>query len=241
MFLLLRRVLDKLLPRACKYALVRNLPGLETFLAKTLRGIDKVWTHDPVFMGCYLSVKKRSLLDVRKAYILYLSARQAARVEGSFGEFGVFRGAGSRLIFTACEGRKKILLFDTFEGLPDIKSEDQATWNKGSLGDVNFSDLRSFLSEDNFSFYKGYFPGSAAGVPEDTRFAFVHIDFDIYQSTLDALHYCYPRMNPGGIMLFDDYGVLGCPGVKKAIDDFFKDRAEMVVPNLNGQALVIKS
>ena len=29
----------------------------------------------------------------------------------------------------------------------------------------------------------------------------------------------YPRLNKGGILHIDDYG--NCPGVKKAIDDYF--------------------
>jgi O-methyltransferase len=240
MFLFLRRVLSKLLPTSVRYALVRNLPNLESLLASSFRGIDKVWLSEPQFMETYLKNKKRSLLDVRKAYILFLCARKAAGVPGHFGELGVFKGAGSRLMLAASQGQKQILLFDTFEGLPESKTEDGQNWDKGTLGDVSFSDLRTFLGEPNFEFYKGYFPESAAPVPADTRFAFVHIDFDIYQSTCDALNYCYAKMSPGGIMLFDDYGVKGCPGVKQAIDDFFRDKPEMVNPNLNGQAVAVK-
>lgn len=240
MFLFVRRVLDKLLPRRVKYGLVRKLPNVEIFCASSFRGIDKMWQQDQDFMDCYRKHQSRSLLDVKKAYILYLCAKKGAAVPGDFGEFGVFRGAGSQLMLTASQRRKKILLFDTFEGLPDSKKEDGQTWNKGSLGDVSFNELKTFLGEGYFEFYKGFFPESAAGVPADTRFSFVHIDFDLYQSTYDAVRYCYERMSPSGIMLFDDYGVLGCPGVRKAIDDFFQDKPEMVIPNLNGQCIVIK-
>lgn len=48
-------------------------------------------------------------------------------------------------------------------------------------------------------------------------------------------------MSPSGIILIDDYGVLACPGVRKAVDDFFKDKPEMAIPNLNGQCIIIKT
>jgi len=241
MFLFVRRILDCLLPRRVKYSLVRKLPGLEIFCANSFRGIDKLWLQDPVFIDCYYKHQGGSLLDVKKAYLLYLCASKATAIPGDFGEFGVFRGAGSQLMLAASNNRKKLLLFDTFEGLPEIKREDGKTWTKGSLSDVSFIELKTSLGEGNFEFYKGYFPESAAGVPADTKFAFVHIDFDLYQSTFDAVRFCYERMSQSGIMLFDDYGVLGCPGVRRAVDEFFRDKLEMVIPNLNGQGVVIKS
>jgi O-methyltransferase len=241
MFLFVRRILDSLLPRSVKYSLVRKLPGLEIFCANSLRGIDKLWLRDSVFIDCYLMHQSESLLDVKKAYLLYLCAKKATVLPGDFGEFGVFRGAGSQLMIAASESRKKLLLFDTFEGLPESKGEDGKNWTKGSLSDVSFNELKTSLGEGDFEFYKGYFPESATGVPGDTKFAFVHIDFDLYQSTFDAVRFCYQRMSQSGIMLFDDYGVLGCPGVRKAVDEFFVDKPEMVIPNLNGQGIVIKS
>ncbi|MBI5540683.1 MAG: class I SAM-dependent methyltransferase [Bacteroidia bacterium] len=241
MFLIIRRILNKLLPLSLKYSLVRKLPNIEIFFAKSLRGIDKLWKQDTVFVKCYNESKKRSLLDVKKAYILFLCAKNAVNIEGDYAELGVFKGAGSKLMLEGSFHKKKILLFDTFEGLPDVNKEFDNHWDKGSLGDVSFNEIKTFLKEDNFTFYKGYFPESANNLSENTKFSFVHIDFDIYQSTLDALEYCYNKMSHNGIILIDDYGVLACPGVKKAVDDFFIDKSEMIIPNLNGQCIIIKA
>ena len=47
-------------------------------------------------------------------------------------------------------------------------------------------------------------------------------------------------MNPGGIILCDDYGFLTCPGAKTAMDAFFADKPEEIVNLPTGQGLVIK-
>jgi hypothetical protein len=41
-------------------------------------------------------------------------------------------------------------------------------------------------------------------------------------------------------MLFDDYGFPACPGARKAVDEFFRDRPEAPVVLATGQAVVIK-
>jgi hypothetical protein len=73
----------------------------------------------------------------------------------------------------------------------------------------------------------------------DITFSFVHLDVDLYQPTHDSLAFFYPRMVTGGIIVCDDYGFDSCPGAKKALDDFFRDKEEIInVPT--GQAFVIK-
>lgn len=241
MFLALRNFFNKLLPVSFKYYLVKKLPNVETFLASSLRGVDQLWKKDAAFITAYDAVAERSLLDNRKAYTLYLCAQKSASNEGEFAEFGVFRGAGSKLMLVASRHAKKILLFDTFEGLPNVSMEHDKHWKEGDLGEIDLTEIKSFLSEDNFEFHVGFFPESAADVSPAIKFSFVHIDFDLYQSTLDALAYCYNRMSPAGLILIDDYGVLACPGVKKAVDEFFAKKPEMVLPNFNGQCIIVKS
>ena len=241
MFLVIRNILNKIIPSSFKYWLVRKLPNLEIFMSNSFRGIDKLWSHDDIFIKVYKESSKRSLLDIKKAFIVYVCAQNAINIEGDYAELGVYKGAGSKLMLEGSKKEKKILLFDTFEGLPESSSEYDSHWEEGSLGDVSINDIKEFLKEDNFEFYPGFFPESTKKIATDVIFSFVHIDFDLYQSTIDGLEYCYNRMTPSGIFLVDDYGVLACPGVKKAVDDFFKDKPEMVLPNLNGQCVIIKT
>ena len=76
---------------------------------------------------------------------------------------------------------------------------------------------------------------------ENQRFAFVHIDVDLYQPTRDSIEFFYPRLNPGGILLLDDYGFRSCPGATAAADEFFTDKDEAVANLPTGQGVVVKA
>ena len=80
------------------------------------------------------------------------------------------------------------------------------------------------------------FDGLEAG-----RFSFVHVDVDLYQPTIDCCHFFYPRLVPGGMMVFDDYGFPACRGEKDAADEYFSDKAEKPFVLPTGQGIVIKS
>ena len=57
---------------------------------------------------------------------------------------------------------------------------------------------------------------------ESKKFAFVHVDVDLYQPTLDSLKFFYPRLLPGGVIVVDDYGYSVFPGAKRAVDEFLR-------------------
>jgi Macrocin-O-methyltransferase (TylF) len=71
------------------------------------------------------------------------------------------------------------------------------------------------------------------------RFAFVHLDVDIYQSTLDAPRFFYPRLSPSGMIVTHDYSAQICPAVATAYDEFFADKPERVLPVWDSQAVVV--
>src|SRR5262245_10402180 len=75
---------------------------------------------------------------------------------------------------------------------------------------------------------------------ENNRYSFVHVDVDLYQSTLDCCEYFYTRLVPGGIMLFDEYGFPSARGEKDAVDEFFSDKPESPIALPTGQGMVLK-
>jgi hypothetical protein len=62
------------------------------------------------------------------------------------------------------------------------------------------------------------------------RFCFVHLDVDVYQSTLDGLEFFFPRLQTGGVLLSHDYNSVSCPGVRRAFDEYFNGTVQDVVP-----------
>lgn len=61
---------------------------------------------------------------------------------------------------------------------------------------------------------------------KDEKFSFVYLDCDLYDSYKVCLELFYPRMNPGGIILFDKYCEPDWPGAAEAIDEFLTDKPE---------------
>ena len=50
--------------------------------------------------------------------------------------------------------------------------------------------------------------------------SFLRLDTDLYETTKFQLEILYPKLTVGGILHIDDYGFF--PGVRKAVDDYFK-------------------
>ncbi|MDP2704173.1 MAG: TylF/MycF/NovP-related O-methyltransferase [bacterium] len=236
----LRYYVMKPLPAKLRGGLVRALPNIISWAERVFLGVDSFWSHDEEFIKLYNEISDKSLMDKRRAWILYNFAKKCKFLEGSFAELGVYKGAGSRILYEASGKTKNIFAFDTFEGLPETDPQKDPFWKKGDLREINYEEVRRFLHEDSFKLIKGYFPESTRLVPDKMTYSFVHIDADIYKSTKDACEYFYPKMTHGGVMLFDDYLYLSCPGVREVVDTFFKDKKEKPIPFTTGQCFVYK-
>lgn len=76
----------------------------------------------------------------------------------------------------------------------------------------------------------------------DIRFAFVHVDVDVYPPTDFCLRFFAPRLAPGAWLVVDDYGFTTCPGAKKAVDDFVAaNPVYSLIHLLSGQAIVFRA
>lgn len=103
---------------------------------------------------------------------------------------------------------------------------------------ASLENTKKYLSGySNVYFYKGQFPQTAATV-KDKKFAFVHLDVNLYKSTLDGLIFFYPRMLRDGIILSYDYSLLY--GVRRSFDEFFNGKPEVGVELSTTQCLVVK-
>jgi O-methyltransferase len=174
------------------------------------------------------------LLDP-EAYNIYAAATRTTKILGAIAEVGVFRGGSARLICEA-KGNRQLLLFDTFAGMPET-GEDDPRFARGVLVGP-LPNVQAYLAEfPNVFFHQGFFPDSAAGL-EEMRFSFVHLDVDIYQSTVSCLEWFYPRLNRGAMLISHDYPV--AEGVRKAFDEFLGDKPECLIELSETQAAFIK-
>lgn len=146
---------------------------------------------------------------------------------GDVADLGTCRG-GTALLLRKLAPEKHLHCFDTWAGNP---YDDPLCHHKRGEWVASLTDCMSLVGRDDRTYYyQGVFPESAFGDPVENvirpmvrnqQLCFVYVDMDTYQSTRDAIEFFWPRIVPGGVMVFDDYGWEPCMGVKKAVDEQF--------------------
>jgi hypothetical protein len=160
-----------------------------------------------------LPYRWHSLLGTDRLEALLRLARECAFLPGDVAELGVYRG-GSAGVLAAGAPDKTLHLFDTFAGLP--RDETLAGVHKVGEFAAGPDEVRALLSGRKVELHPGFFPETAAALP-DARYCLVHVDADLYESTLAAIDYFWPRTVPGGALVFDDVDWHHAPGVNRAL------------------------
>jgi len=150
-------------------------------------------------------------------------------VKGDIAEFGTMTGRTAVAIAVAqkmqfskfqndIRGGKRVWFLDSFEGLPkatasaDLESPHVKTniWGSGTcqgLSEEQFTNLiLQILPKEQFEVIKGWYSESVKQL-NDAKFSMLHIDCDLYSSTMDALEPLFMGKNisPGAILFFDDW------------------------------------
>jgi len=218
--------------RPCYDAAVRGLERRYQILVPLGQGqrievLDRI--HD-------IRQERNLCMATQEAFFLAMAVARTAKVPGALAEIGVFQGASAKLI---CEGKgdRELFLFDTFEGLPEVEACDSTDFTKGQFA-YSEASVREYLAGyPNVEVYKGLFPQSGAAIA-GKQFSFVHLDVDLYNSTLASLGFFYPRLSPGAILLSHDYLA---SGVRQAFDEFFADKPEPVLELIGSQCAIVKT
>jgi hypothetical protein len=176
-------------------------------------------------------------------------------IEGDIFEFGVYTGRSLALLSYFHEKSKesihklsfdrKIVGFDSFEGLPD--SDNHPRWKK-NMFNINhsyhpFSKIGDKVSADTiYSLFKNYSlptPNIEIGEYSVTlsklipvkykKAALIHIDCDLYMSTKIVLDNISPTLQEGTLLVFDDwFNFKGNKnkGEQKAFYEFFTNQTK---------------
>lgn len=203
------------------------------------------WEGYGEFAHYYGMTADRSLVSRDRCHVLYQLALQALCLPGDWWECGVYKGGTAAMlaeILVKHSGHdyKRLLLFDTFEGMP-ATDPDVDTHKQGEFSDTDLATVRGFVGHDEFvSYYAGFIPDTFRGLA-DSAIALAHIDVDIHRSVWDCCNFIFPRLTCGGFMVFDDYGFPGCPGARAAVDAYFAGTGLQPLVLPTGQAIVFKS
>lgn len=177
------------------------------------RGEGKSW---PVVAHTMIGVKRLDALHYCVEDVL------ARGIPGDLMETGVWRGGA--VIFM--RGVLKVLgvtdrivwAADSFEGLPAPNPErypmdadhDFRRFKElaVSLEEVQENFRRYGLLDDQVRFIKGWFRDTLPNAPA-RELCLLRLDGDMYEATIEALTYLYPKLRRGGYLIVDDFGDLG--------------------------------
>lgn len=141
--------------------------------------------------------------ELSREFSYYKFCIDHVTIDGIWAEFGVYKGTSSKYLSKIKKEKFPNLKsgfhgFDSFEGLPE-------NWNgtKSKKGTFNTGLVPSI---SGVTFHKGWFKDTIPNFLEKHKedFAFIHIDCDIYSSTVDILKNVKSRIVPGTVILFDE-------------------------------------
>lgn len=214
--------------------------ALDRYLEK--RRCIRVYFSEPGDKGIFdlvaaIKGETEFLLGFSEAVQLYSLVARTGAIPGLIAEVGAYMGGSAKLMHLADPDRR-LVSFDTFEGLP-VDDEVKVGICRGQYKS-SYEMVMKYLSEyPKIQLIKGVFPDSASKLL-DEKFSLVHLDTDLNVATYQSLEFFYPRVSKCGVIVSHDYQ--SNEGVRKAFDDFFRDKVEMVIPIAGTtQCLVIKA
>lgn len=204
------------------------------------------WKQDCAFLGAYHLAQSHTLVDKFRCYELWDLVRNVRMVPGALIEIGVWRGGTGVLIAKSAELlniNDTVYLCDTFTGVPKA-SEKDSIYKGGEHNDTSMAIVESLvrsLNLRNVNLLSGIFPDETGGLVEKLNFRFCHIDVDVYQSAKDIVEWIWDHLSIGGIIVFDDYNNVLTNGITTYVNEMKNAYACVMLYNLNGHAIVIKT
>jgi O-methyltransferase len=153
--------------------------------------------------------------DDQDLYVFMDAVLERADVPGVLVEAGAYKGVGTaKLSHVAHMMGRELVVFDSFEGLPDNEETHEQSilghsiedWFDGGEYAGSLAEVRASVAEFGRPEVVRYVPGWF----EDTMPSFdepivgAYLDVDLAESTRTCLKYLWPRVSPGGVVVSQD-------------------------------------
>jgi hypothetical protein len=216
--------------------------------------------YDPETREIVRLVRPYTMTSHDKIQALVAAVRyvERAKVPGAIVECGVWRGGSMHAVARVLDGLgdhdRELYLFDTFEGMTEPTERDirvkvdkpaaelMATsprtsrlWAVASIEDVREGLATLPYPQDRFHLVKGPVEETIPDAAPE-QIALLRLDTDWYESTRHELEHLYERLQPGGVLIIDDYGTW--QGSKEATDEFVAGLDHALLLHRAGRARV---
>lgn len=145
-------------------------------------------------------------------------------VPGDIMECGCFQGYSSCcLSWASAYFSKKLIIADSFEGLPDVGHTVYKPHEYRGDFDIVKANIDTYGVLQNIEFIKGWYENSLIGFSK--KLSMLWMDVDLKESTLDVLNNVYACLDERGVILSHEYkDDLKTSEVYEAIQKFFFDK-----------------
>lgn len=165
---------------------------------------------------------------------------------GCIVELGVYRGASfftwSKLLetFNPTDRRRKVFGFDNFRGLGQLNEKDGPEYPAdgkfpggfdASLVRDEIFEITKLHNDDNLiagvercRIIEGDIKETLPKFLEENpglRISLLHLDMDLYEPTRIGLEFLFPLVVNGGVVAFDEYGLIPWEGESTAAEEYF--------------------
>ena len=164
-------------------------------------------------------------------------------IEGDFVECGVGAGGSMMAVAFSLLGLgvkdRRLLLYDTFEGMARPTAEDvsilgkpatrkyerkmkdgECTWHNFPLEDIRANMALTQYPSDAIFYYKGLVQDTLPS-NDSTEISLLRLDTNLYESTVVECAQLMPKLQPGGVLIIDDY--FRWLGQQKAVDEYLSE------------------
>jgi hypothetical protein len=175
--------------------------------------------------------------------------RKVVDLPGDIVELGVYRGtslmhwANFLEIRNMGDRQKQVFGFDNFKGFTKITDKDgkidesvfktEGGFDASAFEEI-LEDAIAIFDKDRFIPYKPRVVLIKGNIEETVpkfvennpglRICLIHFDCDMYEPTMVGLKWLWPLVVPGGIALFDEYGIRPWEGESRAVDEYFQGK-----------------
>lgn len=190
--------------------LLMNLPGLKERMVDLYQAMPT-----SISSRIYALSRKYLFPDKRRPHFERVFKQVAAGgIEGDYLEFGVFRGTSFTLAYELARRHRlqdmRFFAFDSFEGLPEsegttfVEGDMQCSANRFlKMIEKNGVNLKRVQTVPGF--FNESLKSSVKTEHHLSKAAVIHCDADLYTSTREILRFVGDLLQPGTILIFDDW------------------------------------